>query len=251
MEKRFFATAVALVLVWMTTTAFSAPPPFELTDTKGRKIAVEVTALKSTEVVGKRVTSGKKVEVALDKLDPENRKALEAFAKEHGLLDLYPELTVQVTVRDSTPRQKGSFYLRFNFMTPRMSIEGPRLEPIPAIKATVLTICAETKALYRDRQKVYAVKGRSTRTFEAVEAGDIRKRDFDTVKLQFDEDKNRTNVGGWIYKYWIAFLQEPESNRIIGFETNFVSLRKYLENNPAEIKTFLEKKVDEPIPSKY
>ncbi len=247
MKMNALSTASAAIFLIMATA--TAAPPFQLIDKKGREITMAISG------VGKKAVSGtvndKKTKVPLTKLDPANLKALESFATEHGLLDIYPELSVSVTVRDSTPRKEGSSFMRHNIMTPELTLQGPRTEAIPALNATILTICAETKALFVHKKKVYNVKGKNTVKIPAADSGAPRKFRFEPIRVKFDDDEDHTNTGGWIFKYWFSSLTDPTSGQLIRWDTNYVTLRKYLNKHPEEIPKFVSKNVEDKIPSKY
>ncbi len=211
---------------------------------------IEVDVESVTDTTLHYIHGSKRKKMKLARLDPANREALVAFARERGIYDRYPPLKIQVAIRDNDKLKSNSSYMRHLWLIPRLVIEGEEaLTPIPPVEATISVICADTKALYRDRRKHYQVRTKETLLIPAAPDSARREIDFKTFELEFDEDKNSSNVGGWIYKYWICCLRDPETKRIVRFETSYNLLEKYVEENPGERNRFVEIGIGGTVPT--
>jgi len=222
-----------------------AADSFSLKDTSGRTIEIEVKSVTPQEV---QFISKKRLStVPLAKI--EDRESLIAFAQKNGLYNAYPKLDAQVTVRDKDRRQEGSRYMRDVWITPILSLVSEnKMEPLQEIEAVMFIICENTKSKYRTKKKEYQFKGKQKIKIPGVKkGGDQRTFEFDTIKLEFDEDRNRSNLGGWVYKYYLCMLTDPKTGDVITYRTNFDRLEALLETNPAKQKACLEMRVGDDI----
>jgi hypothetical protein len=248
--RRAAALLVSTLSQWLAIAPLGAAEPFKLVDDRGRSIDVEVESVNATEV--KFARDGKPSGLLLARLDPGNREALLAMAKEKKIFNRYPPLDVQVTVRDSDRRQEDSSFMRHLWLTPTMTLEpGDRLLPVPELEATIQVICAETQALYVERRKLYQVRVRDKLAVPAAANGERRNFEFKTFELEFDEDRNRSNVGGWIYRYWICTLRDPASGMVVLVKTNYDALQKHLEQFPGERDRYIALGVGGEMPAKF
>lgn len=237
-------------MIWVLATgAVVAGEPFTLVDGQGRSIEVEVEKVTLKEVTFER--NGRKTGLLLSRLEPGNQEKLVQMAKKKAIYHRYPKLIPQVAVRDKDARKSGSSYMRSLWLTPQLTLDSDeRLEPIAPLKATIQVICADTEALYARRKKEYAIRVKDTLEIPAAKNGDRRSFDFKTFKLEFDEDRDSSNTGGWIYRYWILTLRDPESNAVVQWKTNFGALEKHIEEWPEERDKYLNKGIGK-IPSKF
>lgn len=237
------------VLAWLGGAAAESRE-FTLLDAKGRSIEVDVQKVTPSQVEFRK--GGRPMKLDLSKLDPENEKALLAFAKKHRLFQRFPPLKYQVAVRDRAPRQEDSSYMRTLLLTPQITLESEEsLKPIPELLATIKVICFETEAYYAEKRREYRIKAVDTKKVPAARDGSRRSFDFKTFKLEFDEDRDTSNTGGWKYRFWICYLTDPESGEVIQWKTSYDALERHLEKYPEETDKYLGLKMNAEVPTKF
>ena len=82
-----------------------------------------------------------------------------------------------------------------------------------------------------------------------MEKGTRRTFEFVGMKSQFDGDRNATNVGGDVYKYYLMAVF-ADDKQLLYFETNCPALQKHLTAHPEERTKYLSLKPGEKFSTK-
>ena len=164
--------------------------------------------------------------------------------------DRYPSLRVLTKVGTKRNKVPGSSYRQIMVTSPSLTIESARTQPMAAARATCLIITMDTARKYRNREEVYKVATSETLDIPAVDKGERRDFEFAKLTTQFDSERDYTNVGGDVYKYFLIAVFS-DTQEILYFETNNPSLDAYLKKNPDQRLRFLSMKVGASFPSKF
>lgn len=162
----------------------------------------------------------------------------------------YPSLRVLTKVATKRSKVPGSSYRQIMVTTPSFTIESARTQPMAAARATCLIITMDTARKYRNREEVYKVATSETLNIPAVDKGERRDFEFAELTTQFDSERDYTNVGGDVYKYFIMAVFS-DAQEILYFETNNASLDAFLKKNPDQRLRYLSMKVGASFPSKF
>ncbi len=214
----------------------------EITDTRGNTAKVHVFEV--TDQEANLLVNQQRRTLALDELTKESRERLIKFAREHGKFKLFPKLRIEVNVATQRRRVGSSSYMKTQTMKPSAVITGASsMEPIPEATATMVLITQETEAKYVARAEDLEVLANETIDIPEALDGQRRKFDFQENTQYYDSDRDHTNIGGKVYKYYIFGLRDKKTGSLVDFQTNDPELKKYIENNPGDKEKFLKMKV--------
>lgn len=162
-----------------------------------------------------------------------------------------PSLKVQPKVATKRNQQANSSYMQTMTISPEVIIEGASTQPLPALEATMLIVTMDTEAKYRQRLEKYDVHARETVTIPAVDKGARRTIEFKESRTSFDAWRDKTNVGGAVYKYFVFGLKDPVSNMILHFETNNPQLDRMVKLKPEKREEILKLAVGTEFPKDF
>jgi len=220
-----------------------------LTDIRGQKATIEVTAATPSQV--SFVMQGRKGTIKLSELSEDSQAAAVAYAKSKNVYNAFPPLTVQVKVALQRRNSETSYYETNAKLTSAVVIEGKdKLGLVPAAEATMVLITQDTHEKYVrhvEKLKVWATDTVSI----PVGSGERREFPFATAELVYDLARDTTNAGGNEYKYYIFGLRDPESKRVINFQSNCPSVMHYAELHPEARDMLLSLRQGAPFSSDF
>ncbi len=221
-----------------------------LTDVHGREATVELIAVSSEEIEFR--LNGEPGKMPLVQLDSDSREEAIAAAKSAGIYETHPPLSVQIGVGTKRRNDEKSWYRKIMKITPSLSLAGEsRLAPIPALEATVVVVTMDTRKKYVDQENVYEVLLNETIDIPAAGSGKRRLFDFTSKTVTFDTARDTSNVGGQDYKYFVFALRDPETKRVVDFQTNCPALEKLVASQPDQLEKYLGLKVGAPFVDPY
>lgn len=151
-----------------------------------------------------------------------------------------PSLRVQPTVGTHQRTINAAASRKSMEITPKLTIEGTSgLLPVPHLEATMLIVTMETHARYTQGQTLYTINSKDTADIPAADGG-RRQFDFPTSTVEFDANRDSSNSGGLVYKYFIFALRDPEAGTIVDFQTNFPALAALCRDHPERRAEFLD-----------
>lgn len=175
------------------------------------------------------------------------------IAKEEKPLTLaqkYPSLRVQASVGTRTRPVPGSSYMKTMVISPTVVIESAQTQPMNPASLTCLLITMNTREKYVSKDQVCKIAATETLGVPAVSRGARRKFEFQGMQTRFDSDRDTSNVGGEVFKYFILGMLSDDQ-QFLHFETNCPGLDRYLKAHPEERKKYLSLKVGESFSSKF
>ena len=144
----------------------------------------------------------------------------------------FPPVRSQVSV-GTQQRRLGDSYQKSMEITPKVIIEGSqRMNRIPPAEATMIIAAMDTRAKYTLKQEVYQVLSAETLPVPEAKNGDRRTFSFAPSSVTFDSYRDTTNIGGLVYKYYVYGLRDPETKKIIDFQTNYPQLAAAVKAKP-------------------
>jgi hypothetical protein len=163
-----------------------------------------------------------------------------------------PPLRVQASVGTSRRAVEGSSFRKTMQIRPKLVVEGAsRLKAIPATEATMIVVSMETRAKYVQRQDVYKVASSETLPLPATPGGDRREFNFAETSLTFDADRDRSNVGGEVYKFFICGIRDVATKELVYFYTTDAKLESFCRANPAKREEYLKLRKGVSFPADY
>lgn len=162
-----------------------------------------------------------------------------------------PSLKVQPKVATKRDQQAQSSYMQTMTISPEVVIEGASTQPLPALEATMLIVTMDTRAKYTQRRERYDVHARETVTIPAVDKGIQRTIEFKDSRTSFDAWRDKTNVGGAVYKYFVFGLRDPASKMILHFETNNPQLDRLVKLKPEKREEILKMPAGSEFPKDF
>jgi len=145
----------------------------------------------------------------------------------------YPGLHVQASVGTRTKPVPGSSYMKTMTIAPNVVIESAQTQPMAAASITCLLITMDTREKYVRGEQTCKIATTETIGVPAVIKGSRRKFEFAPLQTRFDSDRDKSNVGGDVYKYFLlAVLSEDQ--KFLYLETSCPGLDKYLKAHPEE-----------------
>lgn len=149
-----------------------------------------------------------------------------------SLQQKFPALRVQAKVGTKRDTVKGSFYEQTMHISPSVVVEGAATQAQGAMEASMIVIAMDTEAKYKERREVYRVLSSETLPIPAVDKATKREFEFKPSRTKFDAYKDASNVGGFVYKWYIFGLRDAETRQLLHFETNCPALEKFVSSNP-------------------
>ncbi len=226
---------ISLVLLSLAATAFAET---SVVTKQGQTVPVEVLS-----VAGQVATvslKNVKTPLKLDQLTEASQAEVIAAAKAKGTYSAFPPLRAQVAVGTKSRPMANSSYKKDMDINPQLKLSGvSALDPIPAVDAVMLIICQDTKAKFVQHQDRFVIHATETITVPAAADGKVREIDFEKSTVSFDAWRDASNVGGFTYKYYLFALRDPETKKIIDFQTNDPQLPAYLISHPEKKEEFI------------
>ena len=202
-----------------------------LTTKQGQSVQAQVVS-----VVGSVATitrNNQRSTVRLDQLSDESRAQVVQAAKDKGAYQSFPPFKVQVVVGTTRTQDDRISYKKNMAIKPQITIAGSStLEPMPEGEATMMIITMDTRAKYVGKKDRYVVHTVETKPIPAAPDGKARKIDFEPSSVSFDSWRDKTNVGGFVYKYYVFALRDAETKKIVDFQTNHQALQTYVQRAP-------------------
>lgn len=154
----------------------------------------------------------------------------------------FPSLRVQPTVGARERNlQDGSEFRKTMQITPKLVVEGgSKMLPIPAAEATMVVVSMDTRAKYVEGKEVYKVTSAQTMSLPAARNGDRREFTFAETSLTFDGDRDSSNLGGEVYKFFICGIRDPATRTLILFHTPNSQLDNFCKTHPDKRDEFLQ-----------
>ena len=209
-----------------------------VTTKQGQSVPVEVLS-----VAGGLATISRnnvKSTLKLDQLTDASQAEVITAAKAKNAYSAFPPLHAQVAVGTKSHPTAGSSYKKDMDINPQLKLSAvSALDAVPAIEATMVVICQDTKAKFVQHVDRYVVHATETKTVPAAADGKVRDIDFDPSKVSFDAWRDASNVGGFTYKYYLFALRDPETKKLIDFQTNHPQLPAYLAAHPEKKEELL------------
>lgn len=171
------------------------------------------------------------VAVAFTAALPEGHAQQANPAEQAELAKKYPSIRIKVNVGTRRRQVNGSTYMKTMVMTPSVAIESASTQPMAVASATCLLITMDTREKYTRGDEELTVATNESIDIPAVPKGQRRSFDFAELQTQFDSDRDSTNIGGDVYKYFIMAVFSDD-NKFLHFETNCQALDKHLKANP-------------------
>jgi hypothetical protein len=162
----------------------------------------------------------------------ETKEELLATAKK------YPGLHVQASVGIRSKAVPGSSYMKTMTISPAVVIESAQTQPMAAASITCLLITMDTGDKYRRGEQTCKIATTETIGVPAVLKGSRRKFEFAPLQTRFDSDRDKSNVGGDVYKYFLLAVVSDDQ-KFLYLETSCPGLDKYLETHPEERVKYL------------
>ncbi len=169
---------------------------------------------------------------------------------EPTLAKKYPGLRIEAKVGKRNKAVPGSSYMKTMTLTPEVVMETSTTWPVAAASATFLLITLDTRAKYTQRYEELTVASNETIDIAALDRGQRRNITLTPLTLSYDSDRDHTNIGGQVYKYYIMALFSDDK-QFLHFETNCPPLAKYLAENPDERLKFLSLKPGEKFTTQF
>ncbi|MBK8093496.1 MAG: hypothetical protein IPK32_16335 [Verrucomicrobiaceae bacterium] len=162
----------------------------------------------------------------------------------------YPSLRLQIKVGKRNKPVQGSSFMKIMTMTPEVVVESASTQPIAAMSATFLLITMETESKYRRGDELLTVATNESLEIPAVPKGVRRNFEFAPLESRYDSDRDATNVGGQVYKYYIAAVF-ADDKKLLHFETNCPELDKHLKAHPELREKFLAMKPEQTFRTRF
>jgi len=210
--------------------------PFEVKDTQGRPLTIEVTNLDGVNVTF--TAGGKEHTLTLDRFDADSQTKIKEVAA--SLPPQIPKLDVDVSV--SNKRQKVGWYQATQTVSQKVILKNLSVSiAYPAAKGYVISIGQNRE--YTDRYKVmmtseFDISVPANKSFEAS------TKPFSTT---YDaENKGNGNVGGYQYDSYVFIITDTTGNVLLT-KTMDGNLKSQLEKDTSLAKRIIALKKDQLI----
>ena len=225
----------SLILLALAAAAFAET---NVTTKQGQTVPVEVLSVAGQVATVSR--NNVKTPLKLDQLTDASQAEVIAAAKAKGTYSAFPPLHAQVAVGTKSRPAANSSYKKDMDINPQLKLSGvSALDPIPAVDAIMLVICQDTKAKFVQHQDRFVVHATETITVPAAADGKVRDIDFEKSTVSFDAWRDASNVGGFTYKYYLFALRDPETKKLLDFQTNHPQLPAFLLAHPEKKEELL------------
>ena len=210
-----------------------------VTTKQGQTVTVEVLSVAGSLATISR--NNVKSTLKLDQLTDASRDEVIAAAKTKNTYSALPPLVAQVVVGTRKKNNEKVSYKKDMTIDPQIKLSGTSaLDPIPVIEATMIIITQDTKAKFVDKRDRFVVHTRETKLIEAANDGRTREIEFEPSTVSFDAWRDASNVGGFTYKYYLFALRDPDTKKLIDFQTNHPQLPAYLTAHPEKKDELLQ-----------
>lgn len=162
----------------------------------------------------------------------------------------YPALRIQAKVGKRNKPVPGSSYMKTMILTPEIVIESAATQPVAAASATFLLVTMETEAKYTRGDEQLTVATNQSLEIPALPKGQRRNIEFAALESRYDSDRDSTNIGGQVYKYYIMAVFSDD-RQFLHFETNCPALAKHLQAKPDQRLKFLGMKPGEKFRTRF
>ena len=237
----------SLILLFLASAALAET---SVTTKQGQTVPVEVLS-----VAGQIATVSRnnvKTPLKLDQLTAASQAEVIAAAKAKGAYSPFPPLRAQVTVGTKSRNNERSSYKKDMDISPQLKLSGvSALDSIPAIEAIMLIICQDTKAKFVQHTDRFVVHATETINVPAAADGKVRDIDFEKSSVSFDAWRDASNVGGFTYKYYLFALRDPETKKLIDFQTNHPQLPTFLLAHPEKKEELIGLEKGKEFPSGF
>lgn len=226
----------SLLLLLLTSVAFAET---SVTTKQGQTVAVEVLSVAGSMATISR--NNVKSTLKLEQLTDASRDEVIAAAKAKNMYSAFPPLVAQVVVGTRKKNNERISYKKDMTIDPQCKLSGTSaLDPIPVVEATMIIITQDTKAKFVDKRDRFVVHTTETKLIEAAKDGKIREIEFEPSTVSFDAYRDASNVGGFTYKYYLFALRDPDTKKLIDFQTNHPQLPAYLTAHPEKKDELLQ-----------
>jgi hypothetical protein len=171
-------------------------------------------------------------------------------AAQAELAKKYPSLRIQAKVGVRTRLQDGSSFWKNMFSTPEVIVESASTQPMAAASATFLLITMNTAEKYVRGDEELTIATNESLDIPAVPRGVRRNFEFEPLKTRFDTYRDKSNLGGDVYKYFIMAVFSDDK-QFLHFETNCPALDKHLKAHPELRQKFLGMKPGEKFRTRF
>ena len=164
----------------------------------------------------------------------------------------FPPIKVQVMVATKQRNNPNSDYKKDMTIEPKMSIEGlSRMTPIPALDSTLIVVTMDTRAKYKGGAESYQVHTAQTVPLAEAKDGTRRPVEFESSTVTYDTARDSSNLGGFIYKYFVSGVQDAASKEIVDFQTNNATLATFCKTHPEKRAELLGLKKGAKFPADF
>ena len=171
-------------------------------------------------------------------------------AAQAELAKKYPSLRIETKVGSRRRQLPGSSYMKKMTVTPSVSFDSSSTHPISSASATFLLVTMSTREKYTRGDELLTVATNETIQIPAADKGSRRNFEFASLETTFDSERDSTNIGGTVYKYYIAAVFSDDK-QFLHFETNCTPLAKHLEAHPELRTKFLNMKPRETFRTRF
>lgn len=217
---------------------------------QGQTVPVEVLS-----VTGRIATISRnnvKSTISLDQLTEASQVFVIEAAKVKGTYSAVPALRAQVTVGTKNRPTERSSYRKTMEISPQLKLSAvSALEAVPALDATMVIIVQDTKAKFVQHVDRFMVHASETISVPAAADGKMRDIDFEKSTVSYDAWRDASNVGGYTYKYYLFALRDPETKKILDFQTNHQQLTAYLATHPEKKEELINLSTGKVFPTEF
>jgi len=217
---------------------------------QGQTVPVEVLS-----VTGRIATISRnnaKSTISLDQLTEASQVFVIEAAKVKGTYSAVPPLKAQVTVGTKNRQMERSYYRKTMEISPQVKLSAVSvMEPIPPLDATMLIIVQDTRAKFAQKVDRFQVHAANTVNVPAAADGKPREIEFEKSSVTYDSWRDSSNIGGYTYKYYIFALRDPETKKILDFQSNHPQLPAYLASHPEKKEELINLSVGKNFPSDF
>jgi hypothetical protein len=219
---------ISLILLSLTSVALAET---SVITKQGQTIPVEVLSVAGQIATVTR--NNVKTTFRLDQLTDASQTYVITVAKTKNAYSPFPPLRAQVTVGTKSRPNERTYYKKDMEIDPQVKLSAvSALDPVPEIEAIMLIITQDTRAKFAQHIDRFVIQSTETVKVPAAKDGKMRDIDFAKCMVSFDAWRDATNVGGFTYKYYLFALRDPETKKIIDFQTNHPQLPAFVATHP-------------------
>lgn len=207
----------------LTGLAGAASPVFEVRNTEGTPLLIELIALEDSDVVFAVATDkSKEHTLAIDRFDAASQEKIRENAK--SLKPRLPKLAIEVSI--GKRRQKDGYYMVIQTVTAKVKLRNlsPKID-FPKSKGHLAYFGRNRR--YPDRYQLMA-----KRTFDCeISAGQMFEQELVGIRTRYDSDnKGAGNIGGYQYDGYLLVITDGEGN-VLATKTSDPGISKALETD--------------------